>query len=96
MKQVDLKKLEFEYRRKSRLTALYRISGPSSLYSTDGKWQFPAEKTNRSGKLQTETLNIEVKSIVLEKHEFENQDELMLKVFLAVFLTIKTPKQERS
>ena len=37
----------------------------------------------------------EMKSIVLEEHDFENRDESMLKTFLA-FLDIKIPIPQRN
>ena len=41
------------------------------------------EYSNANRELQIETLNEEIESVVLEKHEFQNRDEIsILKTFL--------------
>ena len=49
----------------------------------ENQWFLPNQSTN-SRKLQNDNLNEEIKSVVLEKQEFESRDESLKKTILAL------------
>ena len=92
MKQLEMKKYDFEHGGISRQTALSGISGPSGFNNKENHY-FPMKHSNTSKKTQIEILNEEIKSVVLEKHEFENRDESI--IIFSRFWTTTILMQER-
>ena len=70
-----MKKNHFEHRTMSRLIALSSISGPSRFYYREKIITLNRNSVAQVKKIQIEVLKDEIKSVVLEKHEFDIRDE---------------------
>ena len=85
MKQIELKKYDFESGSLSWLIALSRISGPFGFQYEEWKQNFWIDCSITSKKTKIEILNDEIKSVVLKKNDYVNRDESILYIFLALF-----------
>ena len=84
MKWAELKKYEFVFGSKSRLTAFFTFLANQDSTARVKKWNLNLEKLKKE-KFWIEILRKEVKSVVLEKRLFENRGWPILKAFLPIF-----------
>ena len=74
-KQVELKKFEFGYWSMSKLSALSWNSDTARFHCVGENHWLIQEKRNISRKLQSEILKEKIKSLILEKQEFEKSHD---------------------
>ena len=90
MKQIELKKFKFENQGKSRLIALSNIFDPLRFQIMEQNHNVLFEFSDTSRQLQKKSLIDEMNSVFIEKHEFENWAESIVKTFW-FFRTISYP-----
>ena len=78
MKEVELKKYETDHRGMTRPTAISDKSAHSKFRRMDTKKHLFLEDCTKCRKINIDTFRKELKSVLLKKNEFENQDESTL------------------
>ena len=81
MKQIELKKFKFENQGMSRLKTLSNIFDPLGFQFMEQNHNVLFEFSDTSRQLQKKILIDEMNSVIIEKHEFENRAESILKTF---------------
>ena len=81
MKQVELKKYKFENQRMSRPIALSNIFDTLRFQFMEQNHNVFFEFSNKVRQLQKKIVIFEMNSVFIERHEFENRAEYILKTF---------------
>ena len=87
-KQIELEKIEFENQGMSRLKSLCAGRSKAIKIRLDGqKQRFSNECSDTSVNFLIELLKDEIKSVVLEKNNFERREEYILETLLAFLIS---------